>query len=82
MDEIRLVERRTLLDAEGVATRIGELAAGIAEHARSNPIGLVGIQTGGVYLAERICGRLEEMGIERPPQGVLDITLYRDDIFL
>lgn len=43
-------------------------------------IGLVGIRTGGVFLAERIRSILRQLeGIE-PPLGVLDITLYRDDL--
>lgn len=82
MEEIRLVERRTLLDAEGVQARIGEMAESIAAHARKNPVGIVGIQTGGVYLAERIQERLEALSVKQLPRGVLDITLYRDDIFL
>ncbi|MBL6975308.1 MAG: bifunctional pyr operon transcriptional regulator/uracil phosphoribosyltransferase PyrR [Deltaproteobacteria bacterium] len=82
MAEIRLVERRKLLDADGVEAKVFELAEQIAAHASKNPVGLVGIQTGGVHLARRILERLEAMGLEKPHQGVLDITLYRDDIFL
>jgi len=40
---------------------------------------LVGIRTGGVFLAERLRQKiLEKKGINLPT-GILDITLYRDD---
>ena len=40
---------------------------------------LVGIRTGGVFLAERLRQKLlQKMGIDLPT-GIIDITLYRDD---
>jgi len=40
---------------------------------------LVGIRTGGVFLAERIRQRiLQKRGVDLPT-GIIDITLYRDD---
>ena len=40
----------------------------------------VGIQTGGVQLAERLLKKLKEIGIQKDiPFGKLDITFYRDD---
>ncbi len=40
---------------------------------------LVGIRTGGVYLAERLRQKiLQKRGIDLPT-GIIDITLYRDD---
>lgn len=48
----------------------------------SNPgvLALVGIQTRGVYLAKRIQRIIEELEHIIVPLGVLDITLYRDDL--
>ena len=43
-------------------------------------IALLGIQTRGVYLAQRIKGIIKEIEHIEPPLGVLDITLYRDDL--
>jgi len=40
---------------------------------------LVGIRTGGVYLAERIGDRIERLEGIRVPFGIIDIALYRDD---
>jgi len=41
---------------------------------------LVGIRTGGVYLAERLKKKISGIEGEEIPLGILDITLYRDDI--
>lgn len=40
---------------------------------------LIGIQTGGVYLAQRLHDRLHELGAPDLEYGKLDITFYRDD---
>ncbi|MEK7286167.1 MAG: bifunctional pyr operon transcriptional regulator/uracil phosphoribosyltransferase PyrR [Nitrospirota bacterium] len=45
-------------------------------------IALVGIQTGGVYLASRIRQKIQEIDSVSLPIGELDITLYRDDFRL
>ena len=42
-------------------------------------LSLVGIHTGGVYLAERICNLINSDEKTDLPMGSLDITLYRDD---
>jgi pyrimidine operon attenuation protein/uracil phosphoribosyltransferase len=48
-------------------------------HPRLDEMALVGIRTGGVYLAERIRQRiLQKRGIDLPT-GIIDVTLYRDD---
>ncbi len=41
---------------------------------------LVGIRTGGMHLGRRLHTILEEMEGEAPELGIIDITLYRDDI--
>jgi len=40
---------------------------------------LVGIRTGGVYLANRLRSKIEEIERMKVPLGIIDITLYRDD---
>ena len=42
-------------------------------------LSIVGIHTGGVFLAQRIKRRIEEREGVTLPSGNLDITLYRDD---
>ena len=44
-----------------------------------NNLAIVGIHTGGVFLAERIKTIIEERENCKVPVGNLDITLYRDD---
>ena len=45
-------------------------------------IALIGIRTGGVFLAHRLSDRLAEIEGKRVAVGELDITLYRDDLSL
>ena len=48
-------------------------------HPQLNETVLVGIRTGGVFLAERLKDRiLRRKGVELPT-GIIDINLYRDD---
>ena len=42
-------------------------------------LALVGIRTGGVYLADRIRDKIEQVERVQVPSGIIDITLYRDD---
>jgi pyrimidine operon attenuation protein/uracil phosphoribosyltransferase len=50
------------------------------EAAPGEAFAIIGMQTRGVYLAKRLRRRIEEQeGIE-VPLGVLDVTMYRDDV--
>ena len=40
-----------------------------------NQVGIIGIRTGGVWVAERLCAAL---GVTLPP-GTIDVSFYRDD---
>jgi pyrimidine operon attenuation protein/uracil phosphoribosyltransferase len=51
----------------------------LSKHSALDEMVLVGIRTGGVFLAERLRQKiLEKKGIDLPT-GSMDITLYRDD---
>jgi len=51
----------------------------LREHPQLDEMVLVGIRTGGVFLAERLRQTiLQKRGINLPT-GIIDITLYRDD---
>jgi pyrimidine operon attenuation protein/uracil phosphoribosyltransferase len=41
---------------------------------------IIGIRTRGAILAERLAGVLSKIGKKQVPIGILDITLYRDDV--
>jgi pyrimidine operon attenuation protein/uracil phosphoribosyltransferase len=76
-----LVEKAELLDAVGVSRVLRRMAFEIIE--RNGPdLYVVGIRTGGAILADRIVKLLAEGGERRPTLGAIDITLYRDDVFL
>lgn len=60
---------------------IDQLAGRIAS--TFNPgstLNIVGIRTRGEVLAERLAGILRQKGFDQLGRGVLDITLYRDDL--
>ncbi len=69
-----------VMSAEDIERSLNRIAMQIAEnnHGVAN-LALIGIHTGGVYLAQR----LQRIVLEREkitlPTGSLDITLYRDD---
>jgi pyrimidine operon attenuation protein/uracil phosphoribosyltransferase len=63
--------RRTI---ESLASRIAAaLSAG-------EPLNIVGIRTRGEILAQRLTSLLQSQGFSHIARGVLDITLYRDDL--
>jgi pyrimidine operon attenuation protein/uracil phosphoribosyltransferase len=78
-----LAERRELLDAAGVARTLRRMALEIAERVPQDgsPLYLVGVRTGGAFLAQRLCALLAGAGESRPQLGAVDISLYRDDVF-
>jgi pyrimidine operon attenuation protein / uracil phosphoribosyltransferase len=71
----------TLLDAEGLRRTLSRIAHEIIE---ANPelarVALVGIQTRGVPIAQRLRRFVEERAGEAPVLGAVDITFYRDDV--
>ena len=78
-----LQERRELLDAAGIARTLRRMAHEIAERIAQDdrPLYLVGVRTGGAYLAHRLCDMLAAAGDGKPILGAVDISLYRDDVF-
>lgn len=78
-----LVERRRVLDAAGIARSLNRMAHEIVERAGgTQDLVLVGIRTGGVHLATRLKRLIDPAEKVDVPVGAIDITLYRDDVFL
>ena len=76
-----MTEKTVLMDGEAVGRAVRRMANEILEDSRGlEKVLLVGIRTRGVPLAERLAGEMERSEGEKPPVGVLDITLYRDDL--
>ena len=57
--------------------RMGEEV--LAGHQNLDNLVVVGIRTGGAFLAQRLAERMGRRVAKTFPVGVLDITLYRDD---
>jgi pyrimidine operon attenuation protein/uracil phosphoribosyltransferase len=74
-------QTQIVMDAEGVDRSLTRIAYEILEKNKgSEGLVLVGIQTGGVFLSERLGRKISEIEGRPIPLGILDITLYRDDI--
>ena len=76
-----LVSGKTLLDADALSRTLTRIAHEVIE---ANPelddVALVGIQTRGVPLAQRLARLIEERAGLAPELGAVDITFYRDDV--
>ncbi|MBI5522233.1 MAG: bifunctional pyr operon transcriptional regulator/uracil phosphoribosyltransferase PyrR [Desulfarculus sp.] len=70
----------TIFTAGQVRQMLDDLARALLErHPNLGEVALVGIRTGGAYLAYRLRGHLAALAGRAPDTGVMDITLYRDD---
>lgn len=80
-DELQLVEKSRIMDAAAMKRALRRLAIEIVEE-NNGPDNLyvVGIRRRGVPLADRIAEKIESLENQRPLSGILDITLYRDDL--
>jgi len=83
-DAARTVQLMTARDLERtldrMAQQILELVPPDADPAAA--FALVGMQTRGVHLARRLQRRIEKQEAVHLPLGVLDVTMYRDDVRL
>jgi pyrimidine operon attenuation protein/uracil phosphoribosyltransferase len=72
---------KTVMDKEGIERCLTRIAYEILEKNKGmENIVLVGIRTGGVFLAQRLQKKMSDIERGKIPLGILDITLYRDDI--
>lgn len=75
------VPRSQVMDADDVRRAIWRMAHEIVERNHGlEGVVLVGLQTGGVAMAEAFAEALAEIDGTEPPVGTLDVALYRDDI--
>lgn len=72
---------RMVMDAQEMSRALSRISHEILERNKgSQGLALVGIRTGGVYLAQRLVTRIQQIEQRDIPVGELDITLYRDDL--
>ncbi|MGH9071936.1 MAG: bifunctional pyr operon transcriptional regulator/uracil phosphoribosyltransferase PyrR [Acidimicrobiales bacterium] len=71
------------MGADDVSRALTRIAHEILERNHGlDGVALVGLQTGGIGLAERLGAILGEVSGLGPPLGALDVAFYRDDIGL
>ncbi|HBT78951.1 MAG: bifunctional pyr operon transcriptional regulator/uracil phosphoribosyltransferase PyrR [Selenomonas sp.] len=76
-----LTDKTILMDADGIRRALVRISHEIVERNKGvENIVIVGIRTRGVPIAERLAETISKIEGKRPPVGVLDITLYRDDL--
>lgn len=72
---------REEIGAEQLGRTLRRLAHEIIEKAEDfSALVLVGLRTRGGPMAERLADHIKTIEGTRPPVGILDITLYRDDL--
>lgn len=74
-------EWQQVMDEEMIARAISRMSFEIVEQDRDlRNLAVVGIRTGGEYLAQRLQQEIKKIEGVEVAYGVIDITLYRDDV--
>ncbi len=78
---INLVEKTVIMDEQAIRRALIRIAHEIIENNKGiEDLVIVGIRTRGVPLAERLAAEITRIEGRTLPVGILDITLYRDDL--
>jgi len=73
-------KKKVIMSAQDIERALDRIALQILErNLRIEDLVIVGIHTGGVFLADRLHRIIEKREKKKLPSGSLDITLYRDD---
>lgn len=76
-----VVEKTKIMDEDGMRRAITRIAHEIIERNKGvKDLAVIGIRRRGGPLAERLAEKIGEIEKEKVPVGILDITLYRDDL--
>lgn len=74
-------EPTIILTSSAIHRVLSRIAHEIVErNDNSEELALIGIQTGGVHLAERLAGLLEGICHHPIPAGTVDVSMHRDDL--
>lgn len=77
------MQNKIVLDSKAIERALNRIAHEILESVPEGlPLGFIGVQTRGVFLANRLNDLCAKFDPERPqlPPGKLDISFHRDDI--
>lgn len=76
-----LREKAKIMDKEAIERALTRIAHEMVEKNKGiDDIAIVGIRNRGEHLAKRIASIIERIKGKQIPFGILDITLYRDDL--
>lgn len=74
-------EKVVILNDAAIQRVLTRIAHEIAErNDRSREVTLIGVQSGGVHLAQRLAGMLRQIWGHAVPAGSLDVSMHRDDV--
>jgi pyrimidine operon attenuation protein / uracil phosphoribosyltransferase len=74
-------ETKQIMSAAEMDLALNRIAAEIIEKlSPRDEFAIIGIRRRGVHLAERLCNKVAQVLKHPVPSGILDITLYRDDL--
>ena len=81
MGDVNLVEKSRIMNSASIKRALARLASEIVENnSGAEDLYLVGIRRRGVPLAETLVKNITDLEGVAPLYGILDITLYRDDL--
>jgi pyrimidine operon attenuation protein/uracil phosphoribosyltransferase len=70
-----------VIDDIGLDRTLSRLAHEILERNQgASNVAIIGLRTRGEFVARRLCDKIRNIDGHEVPLGVLDITLYRDDV--
>ena len=76
-----LQEKAVIMDEQAIRRALIRISHEVIEKNKGvEDVILVGVRTRGVPLAERLANEIEKIEAIKLPVGILDITLYRDDL--
>ena len=76
-----MAKRKNVLDALGVQRAVTRVAHEILEaNMGIDALALVGIRSGGVIVSQMLAREIKKIESVDVPVGIVDITLYRDDL--
>ena len=78
-----MIEKAEIMDEQAIQRAVTRISHELIEKNKGvEDLVLMGIQRRGVPLAKRIASKIKEVEGTNVPVGILDITLYRDDLSL
>jgi pyrimidine operon attenuation protein/uracil phosphoribosyltransferase len=78
---MEMQEKAQIIDADGIRRALTRIAHEILERNKgTRDLVLIGVRRRGVPLAQRIAALIKEIEGNVVPLGIVDITLYRDDL--